>query len=49
MQRPQCPQCPGRSPSSPGVRLGPHGEAEVQNGEYLELVKLDGLHPGPMR
>lgn len=26
--------------------LGPHGEAEVQSGEYLELVKLDGLHSG---
>ncbi|QXC28607.1 TldD/PmbA family protein [Aeromonas sp. FDAARGOS 1409] len=26
--------------------LGPHGEGEVQSGEYLELVKLDGLHSG---
>lgn len=26
--------------------LGPHDEAEVQSGEYLELVKLDGLHSG---
>ena len=26
--------------------LGPHAEAEVKTGEYLELVKLDGLHSG---
>lgn len=26
--------------------LGPHGEGEVQSGECLELVKLDGLHSG---
>ncbi|MGY3870411.1 TldD/PmbA family protein [Aeromonas crassostreae] len=26
--------------------LGPHSESEVQGGEYLELVKLDGLHSG---
>lgn len=25
---------------------GPHTEAEVKSGEYLELVKLDGLHSG---
>ncbi|WP_231560913.1 metallopeptidase TldD-related protein, partial [Aeromonas sp. ZOR0001] len=25
---------------------GPHSEAEVQSGDYLELVKLDGLHSG---
>ena len=25
---------------------GPHSEAEVKAGEYLELVKLDGLHSG---
>lgn len=25
---------------------GPHCEAEVKSGEYLELVKLDGLHSG---
>ncbi|MGY3903840.1 TldD/PmbA family protein [Aeromonas lusitana] len=25
---------------------GPHTEAEVKAGEYLELVKLDGLHSG---
>jgi PmbA protein len=25
---------------------GPHSEAEVKTGEYLELVKLDGLHSG---
>ncbi|MCS3454951.1 PmbA protein [Aeromonas sp. BIGb0405] len=25
---------------------GPHSETEVQTGEYLELVKLDGLHSG---
>ncbi|MCH7372735.1 TldD/PmbA family protein [Aeromonas sp. MR16] len=25
---------------------GPHSEAEVKSGEYLELVKLDGLHSG---
>ncbi|MGY3857363.1 TldD/PmbA family protein [Aeromonas intestinalis] len=26
--------------------LGPHTQAEVKAGEYLELVKLDGLHSG---
>ncbi|UCA10772.1 TldD/PmbA family protein [Aeromonas enteropelogenes] len=25
---------------------GPHSETEVQSGDYLELVKLDGLHSG---
>ncbi|MNQ55304.1 peptidase PmbA [compost metagenome] len=25
---------------------GPHSEGEVQSGDYLELVKLDGLHSG---
>ena len=25
---------------------GPHNESEVQGGDYLELVKLDGLHSG---
>ncbi|MGK4475467.1 TldD/PmbA family protein [Aeromonas molluscorum] len=25
---------------------GPHSEAEVKAGEYLELVKLDGMHSG---
>ncbi|PJG59923.1 TldD/PmbA family protein [Aeromonas cavernicola] len=28
------------------ISAGPHREAEVKSGEYLELLKLDGLHSG---